>query len=57
MAGEIWFASSVVTALMLFGLAIFLFAFGAIPYWFKLHKHLNEILGCALSPYAFRAPG
>ncbi|THU98330.1 hypothetical protein K435DRAFT_661189 [Dendrothele bispora CBS 962.96] len=45
-AGEIWYAASVMSALMLYGLAVFLFLFGAIPYWFKLHKHLNEILGC-----------
>lgn len=31
---------------MLFGLAVFLFFFGLLPYWFKLHKHLHEILGC-----------
>ena len=46
-AGEVWFAASVMSALMLFGLAVFLFFFGLIPYWFKLHKHLREILGCA----------
>ncbi|KAF5352177.1 hypothetical protein D9758_009221 [Tetrapyrgos nigripes] len=45
-AGEIWYASSVMTALMLYGLAVFLFFFGVLPYWFKVHKHLNEILGC-----------
>ncbi|KAL0577115.1 hypothetical protein V5O48_004868 [Marasmius crinis-equi] len=45
-AGEIWYAVSVMSALMLYGLAVFLFLFGVIPYWFKLHKHLNEILGC-----------
>ncbi|ESK84796.1 malic acid transport protein mae1 [Moniliophthora roreri MCA 2997] len=45
-AGEIWFAVSVLSALMLYGLAVFLFIFGAIPWWFKVHKHLNEILGC-----------
>jgi len=45
-AGEIWYASSVVCGLMLFGLAVFFFVFGALPYWFKLHKHLHEILGC-----------
>ncbi|KZV70721.1 hypothetical protein PENSPDRAFT_578977 [Peniophora sp. CONT] len=45
-AGEVWYASSLLTALMLYGLAVFLFLFGALPYWFKLHKHLNEILGC-----------
>ena len=33
-------------ALLLFGLAVFFFIFGALPYWFKLHKHLDEILGC-----------
>ncbi|KAK7450589.1 hypothetical protein VKT23_012898 [Stygiomarasmius scandens] len=45
-AGEIWYAASVMSALMLYGLAVFLFLFGVLPYWFKLHKHLNEILGC-----------
>ncbi|TCD62929.1 hypothetical protein EIP91_006227 [Steccherinum ochraceum] len=45
-AGEVWFAASVLSALLLFGLALFFFAFGAIPYWFKLHKRLSEILGC-----------
>ncbi|ETW79319.1 C4-dicarboxylate transporter [Heterobasidion irregulare TC 32-1] len=45
-AGEIWFATSVLSGLLLFGLAIFLFVFGVLPYWFKLHKHLHEILGC-----------
>ncbi|KAG7088867.1 hypothetical protein E1B28_012820 [Marasmius oreades] len=45
-AGEIWYALSILSALMLYGLAIFLFLFAALPYWFKLHKHLNEILGC-----------
>ncbi|KAK7451699.1 hypothetical protein VKT23_012378 [Stygiomarasmius scandens] len=45
-AGEIWYATSVMSALMLYGLAVFLFLFGVLPYWFKLHKHLNEILGC-----------
>ncbi|KAF7422308.1 hypothetical protein PC9H_010464 [Pleurotus ostreatus] len=45
-AGEIWFSASIMAALMLWGLAVFFFFFGALPYWFKLHKHLNEILGC-----------
>ena len=45
-AGEVWYAVSVMSALMLFGLAVFLFVFGILPYWFKLHKHLSEILGC-----------
>lgn len=34
------------SGLMLFGLAVFLFLFGILPYWFKVHKHLSEILGC-----------
>ncbi|KAI0271746.1 voltage-dependent anion channel-domain-containing protein [Russula aff. rugulosa BPL654] len=46
LAGEIWFSSSVLAGLLLFGLAIFFFAFGVLPYWFKVHKHLSEILGC-----------
>ncbi|KAI0742252.1 voltage-dependent anion channel-domain-containing protein [Daedaleopsis nitida] len=45
-AGEVWYATSVMSGLMLFGLAVFLFFFGLLPYWFKLHKHLKEILGC-----------
>ncbi|CAE6392676.1 unnamed protein product [Rhizoctonia solani] len=46
MAGEIFYAASIMSALLLFGLAVFFFAFGALPYWFKLHKCLHEILGC-----------
>ena len=46
MAGEIFYASSVLSALLLFGLAVFFFVFGALPYWFKVHKSLKEILGC-----------
>ncbi|KAF8491628.1 voltage-dependent anion channel [Russula emetica] len=46
LAGEIWFSSSVLVGILLFGLAVFLFAFGVLPYWFKVHKHLSEILGC-----------
>ncbi|KAG8708220.1 hypothetical protein FRC11_006666 [Ceratobasidium sp. 423] len=45
-AGEIFYAASVMSALLLFGLAVFFFVFGVLPYWFKLHKHLHEILGC-----------
>jgi len=45
-AGEIWYAASIMGALVLFGLAIFLFIFGVLPYWFKVHKHLADILGC-----------
>ncbi|KAI0697770.1 voltage-dependent anion channel [Cytidiella melzeri] len=46
LAGEVWYATSVVAGLLLFGLAVFFFIFGALPYWFKVHKHLHEILGC-----------
>ncbi|KAI0093302.1 voltage-dependent anion channel-domain-containing protein [Irpex rosettiformis] len=46
MAGEIWYVSSVLAALLLFGLAVFFFVFGALPYWYKLHRSLKEILGC-----------
>ncbi|KAI0700919.1 voltage-dependent anion channel-domain-containing protein [Cytidiella melzeri] len=45
-AGEVWYASSILAALFLFGLAVFFFIFGALPYWYKLHKSLKEILGC-----------
>ncbi|EKM52736.1 uncharacterized protein PHACADRAFT_126777 [Phanerochaete carnosa HHB-10118-sp] len=45
-AGEIWYASSALAGLLLFGLAVFFFVFGALPYWFKMHKRLDEILGC-----------
>jgi hypothetical protein len=50
LAGEIWFSSSVLIGILLFGLAIFFFAFGLLPYWFKVHKHLSEILGCQYRP-------
>ncbi|EIN03576.1 hypothetical protein PUNSTDRAFT_147009 [Punctularia strigosozonata HHB-11173 SS5] len=45
-AGEIFYAASVLASLMLFGLAVFLFLFGALPWWSKIHIHLREILGC-----------
>ncbi|TFK27689.1 hypothetical protein FA15DRAFT_635310 [Coprinopsis marcescibilis] len=45
-AGEIWFAGSVMGGVMLFGLAVFFFIFGACPYWFKVYRRLHEILGC-----------
>ncbi|KAE9396128.1 hypothetical protein BT96DRAFT_966540 [Gymnopus androsaceus JB14] len=45
-AGEVWWAASVIPALMLYGLAVFLFLFGLIPYCFKVHKDLKDILGC-----------
>ena len=50
LAGEIWFSSSVLIGLLLFGLSVFFFAFGVLPYWFKVHKHLGEILGCQSPP-------
>lgn len=43
MAGEIWYAGSVMGALMLLGLALFFFVFGAIPYGVKVHKHLVSL--------------
>ncbi|KAH9987770.1 hypothetical protein BJV74DRAFT_925957 [Russula compacta] len=46
LSGEIWFSSSVLVGFLLFGLAVFLFTFSLLPYWYKVHKHLNEILGC-----------
>ncbi|KAK0474111.1 voltage-dependent anion channel-domain-containing protein [Armillaria novae-zelandiae] len=36
----------VLAGLLLYGLAIFFFIFGVLPYWYKLHKNLNKILGC-----------
>jgi Voltage-dependent anion channel len=55
LAGEIWFSSSVMIGILLFGLAIFFFVFGLLPYWFKVHMHLSEILGCQhpLLPHQF----
>lgn len=48
-AGEIWYAVSVLAALLLYALAIFFFLFALLPYFFKLHKKLDGILGCAYS--------
>ncbi|KII91028.1 hypothetical protein PLICRDRAFT_107381 [Plicaturopsis crispa FD-325 SS-3] len=45
-AGEIFYAGSVLSGLMLQGLAVFFFFLAVLPYWFKVHKHLSEILGC-----------
>ncbi|KIY71887.1 hypothetical protein CYLTODRAFT_418429 [Cylindrobasidium torrendii FP15055 ss-10] len=45
-AGEIWYAVSVLAALLLYSLAIFFFLFALLPYFFKLHKKLDGILGC-----------
>ncbi|PFH54006.1 hypothetical protein AMATHDRAFT_53723 [Amanita thiersii Skay4041] len=44
--GEVWYSTSVMMGILLFGLAVFFFAFGALPYWFKLHKTLDDILSC-----------
>ena len=49
LAGEVWYAASVMAAILLWGLAIFFFVFGIIPWWFKLHKRLDEILSCRSS--------
>jgi tellurite resistance protein TehA-like permease len=45
-AGEVWYAASILAGMMLFGLAVFFFLFGLIPWWHKLHKHVHGILGC-----------
>jgi hypothetical protein len=45
LSGEIWFSSSVLMGLLLFGLAVF-FIFGLLPYWFKVRRNLSEILAC-----------
>lgn len=45
-AGEIIFAGCVFVGTMLTGCSAVLFIMAAIPYWTRLHKHLNEILGC-----------
>ncbi|THH06531.1 hypothetical protein EW146_g9588 [Bondarzewia mesenterica] len=46
LAGEVWYGASVLGGLMLFGLAVFLFVFSALPYWFKVDKQLHSILDC-----------
>jgi len=45
LAGEIWYAGCILTATFLFGLAVFFFLFGAVPYGHKLHLRCNEVLG------------
>lgn len=45
-AGEIIFAGCVFVGIMLTGCSTVFFILAAIPYWTRLHKHLNEILGC-----------
>ncbi|KAH9480669.1 Malic acid transport protein [Psilocybe cubensis] len=47
-AGDIWYASSVLCSVLLFGLAVFFFIFGALPYGFKVYKRLGlkDILSC-----------
>ncbi|KIY64179.1 hypothetical protein CYLTODRAFT_493343 [Cylindrobasidium torrendii FP15055 ss-10] len=47
-SGEMWYSTNVLAALMLYGLAIYFFAFDVLPYWNKLHRTrqgLDEILG------------
>ncbi|KAH9810196.1 voltage-dependent anion channel-domain-containing protein [Melampsora americana] len=46
LAGEIWFAGGIFVGIMLTGTAFLLFILAVIPYWSRLHKHLDEILGC-----------
>ncbi|KAK0202326.1 voltage-dependent anion channel-domain-containing protein [Desarmillaria ectypa] len=45
-AGDVWYSASVLASLLLYGLALFFFIFGVIPYRFSLRRHMNEILGC-----------
>lgn len=45
-AGEIWYAVGVMSAVMLFGLAIFFFIFAALPYGFKVRRDLRDVLSC-----------
>jgi hypothetical protein len=44
-AGDVWYAGSVMGGIMLYGLAVFLFVFSAVPWWFNVSKHLHDILG------------
>ncbi|KAK0188355.1 voltage-dependent anion channel-domain-containing protein [Armillaria mellea] len=44
-AGDVWYSASVLASLLLYGLALFFFIFGLIPYRFSLRRHMNEILG------------
>lgn len=46
LAGEVWFAGCIFVGIMLTGTALLLFILAVIPYWSRLHKHLDEILGC-----------
>ncbi|KAI9460733.1 voltage-dependent anion channel-domain-containing protein [Russula earlei] len=46
LAGEIWYSSSVLVGLLLFGLSIFFFVFGILPYLSTVRMDLSEILGC-----------
>ncbi|CAH7671501.1 voltage-dependent anion channel [Phakopsora pachyrhizi] len=46
-AGEIWqVTGSIFVGTMLTGCSAVLFILAAIPYWSRIHKHLNEVLGC-----------
>ncbi|KAK0215087.1 voltage-dependent anion channel-domain-containing protein [Armillaria fumosa] len=45
-AGDVWYSASVLASLLLYGLALFFFIFGLIPYRFSIRRHMNEILGC-----------
>ena len=45
-AGEIWYAVGVMSAVMLFGLAVFFFIFAALPYGFKVRADLRDVLSC-----------
>jgi tellurite resistance protein TehA-like permease len=43
--GEVWYSGSVLVALMLWGLAVFLFIIAILPYPFKVHYHWCDVLG------------
>lgn len=43
--GDVWYSGSVLVALMLWGLAVFLFVLALLPYPFKVHYHLRDVLG------------
>lgn len=44
-AGEVWYAGSVMGGVMLYGLAVFLFVFSAVPWAFNVSRDLHDVLG------------
>lgn len=43
--GDIWYAGSILSGIMLLGLAVFLFFFCLVPWWRKVNKTIYDILG------------